>query len=211
MTIIDRCLIALIIDQPPSRWNFKFFSTSSNFIQSFKESVLSHPIVSALTPHSFRSSYWKQFSVPFLRDLFLNLYIYLGSPSNSFAHESSHSTISIVSIRLDVFLLAIIATRAIAGSASSLDSNGDCDDGFVICAPPDATSNTTPHIGDAAFANLFTYIVQSSLPPSKRSLSGRATASLCCNALLSCLTITALGLPMCYDKLTTNYFLPDGS
>ena len=114
-------------------------------------------------------------------------------------------------MRLDVLLLAIIATEAIASSASSLDSNGDCANGFVICAPPDATSATTPQIGDAEFANLFTDIVQSSLPPSKRSLAGRAAASLCCNALLSCLTITALGLPMCYDKFTTNYFLPDGS
>lgn len=92
-----------------------------------------------------------------------------------------------------------------------MSSDGACDDGFVICAPPGATSGTTPQIGDADFQNLFTDIVQSSLPASKRSLAGRATASLCCNALLSCLTITALGLPMCYDKFTTNFFLPDGS
>jgi len=116
-------------------------------------------------------------------------------------------------MRWDVLLLAAVATRAIAESGSSLNSNGDCDAGFVVCTPAGATSAITPQIGDAAFQNLFTDIVQSSLPASKRSLplSDRAIASLCCNALLSCLAITALGLPMCYDKFTTNYFLPDGS
>jgi hypothetical protein len=114
-------------------------------------------------------------------------------------------------MRPHVLLLATVVTKAIAGSVSSLDAAGGCADGFVICAPPGATSTATPQIGDAAFQNLFVDIVQSSLPPSKRSLSDRAVASLCCNALLSCLTITALGLPMCYDKFTTNFFLPDGS
>jgi hypothetical protein len=114
-------------------------------------------------------------------------------------------------MRLNVFLLAILATLVIADSVSSSNANGDCNTGFVICAPAGATSTTTPQIGDAAFVNLFTDIVQSSLPAFKRSLSDRAVASLCCNALLSCLTITALGLPMCYDKFTTNFFLPDGS
>ncbi len=114
-------------------------------------------------------------------------------------------------MRLDVLLIALVATRASAGSGSVLDAAGGCADGLVICAPPGATSTTTPQIGDAAFQNLFVDIVQSSLPPSKRSLSNRAVASLCCNALLSCLTITALGLPMCYDKFTTNFVLPDGS
>ncbi|KAE9364086.1 hypothetical protein N431DRAFT_432178 [Stipitochalara longipes BDJ] len=114
-------------------------------------------------------------------------------------------------MRRDALLLAILATGATADSGSSLNASGGCDNGYVVCAPAGATSATTPQIGDAAFQNLFTDIVESSLPPSKRSLSDRAVASLCCNALLSCMTITALGLPMCYDKFTTNYFLPDGS
>jgi len=114
-------------------------------------------------------------------------------------------------MRRDALLLAILTAGATADSVSSLNSNGGCDSGYVVCAPAGATSATTPQIGDAAFQNLFADIVESSLPPSKRSLSDRAVASLCCNALLSCLTISALGLPMCYDKFTTNYFLPDGS
>ncbi|PMD21324.1 hypothetical protein NA56DRAFT_645616 [Hyaloscypha hepaticicola] len=116
-------------------------------------------------------------------------------------------------MRAQDVLFAIFAARATAASASSLNLNGDCNSGFVLCTPPGATSATTPQIGDAAFQNLFTDIVESSLPASKRSrsISDRAVASLCCNALLSCLTITALGLPMCYDKFTTNYLLPDGS
>ncbi|KAE8442202.1 hypothetical protein EG329_003731 [Mollisiaceae sp. DMI_Dod_QoI] len=92
-------------------------------------------------------------------------------------------------------------------------SSGECDAGFTICSPPGATSAITPQIGSADFQNLFVDIVQSSLPASKRSLPHfvRASTSLCCNAQLSCLTLTNLALPFCYDKFTTNYFLPDGS
>jgi len=106
-------------------------------------------------------------------------------------------------------IFAIFATRTFA--SSSLDAEGDCADGYLICSPPGATSATTPEIGTPDFQNLFVDIVQSSLPPSKRDLSGRGVSSLCCNELLSCLAMSTLALPFCYDRFTTNYFLPDGS
>ncbi|KAJ5052192.1 uncharacterized protein L3040_001951 [Drepanopeziza brunnea f. sp. 'multigermtubi'] len=89
-----------------------------------------------------------------------------------------------------------------------------CDEGYSICSPPDAISATTPRIGSPDFQSLLTDIVKSSLPSSSatRSLQAkRGPASLCCNALLSCLTLAELAIPFCYDRLTTNYFLPDGS
>jgi hypothetical protein len=119
-----------------------------------------------------------------------------------------------IAMRFHFLRLAIIATIDVV--TASLDgvgvnSGGSCDAGFTICAPPGATSATTPQIGSSDFQNLFVDIVESSLPASKRSLSGRSTASLCCTSSLSCLTMANLQLPFCYDQFTTNYYLPDGS
>lgn len=103
-----------------------------------------------------------------------------------------------------LFLLSI---SAVARAASS------CDTGFTICSPAGATSATTPQIGSTEFQSLYVDIIQSSLPSSKRALPhfARGSTSLCCNEQLSCLAMSGLAIPFCYDKFTTNYYLPDGS
>ncbi|KAG4435465.1 hypothetical protein IFR05_009037 [Cadophora sp. M221] len=103
---------------------------------------------------------------------------------------------------LRCFHLALLTFPSIKAAKS-------CTDGYEICAPPGATSTNTPQIGNPDFQNLFINIVQSSLPSNKRAEGG--SASLCCNALLSCLVMSNLRIPFCYDKFTTNFFLPDGS
>jgi hypothetical protein len=90
-------------------------------------------------------------------------------------------------------------------------ANSDCTSSFSLCAPPGATSNTTPQLSNPDFQNLFVDIISSSLPSNKRSLSTAGTASLCCYTTLSCLLLSSLSLPFCYDRFTTNYYLPDGS
>ncbi|KUJ17239.1 uncharacterized protein LY89DRAFT_782408 [Mollisia scopiformis] len=112
------------------------------------------------------------------------------------------------SLFLQILLLAIAEF-----TTASPDASGSCDSGFTICAPPGASSAITPQIGSPDFQNLFVDIIQSSLPASKRSLPHfvRSSTSLCCNAHLSCLMMATLALPFCYDKFTTNFFLPDGS
>ncbi|KAG4411517.1 hypothetical protein IFR04_015340 [Cadophora malorum] len=99
----------------------------------------------------------------------------------------------------------------------------DCAAGYSICSPPGATSTNTPTTGTLDFQHLFTNIIQSYLPSNKRSndasssspellsASASAPAFLCCNALLSCLLMSTTNIPFCYDRFTTNYFLPDGS
>src|SRR6266536_5836915 len=119
-------------------------------------------------------------------------------------------------MRAQSFIFALLATTVIATpSPSNADARQECGAGFTICAPPGATSETTPKIGDAQFKDLFVDIVNSNLPSSnsKRSpsLSARSSASLCCISSLSCLTMANLAIPLCYDKFTTNYFLPDNS
>lgn len=77
--------------------------------------------------------------------------------------------------------------------------------------PAGALTTATPQIGENEFQNLFMDIVQSSLPASKCSLATRDDASLCCVSTLDCLAMNTLSIPCCYDRFTTNYFLPDGS
>lgn len=85
-----------------------------------------------------------------------------------------------------------------------------CSDGYTVCAPPGATSSTVPKIGSTEFQSLLSNLVGSSLPALKRATAD-GTASLCCLSSLSCLTLSNLAVPFCYDKFTTNYLLPDGS
>jgi hypothetical protein len=106
----------------------------------------------------------------------------------------------------------ILPLIAVASRAFALSDT--CREGFTICEPPGATTLETPEIGGAKFPDLYNNILRSSLPEftSRRSsLSPRSSASLCCIASLSCLTMANLALPFCYDEYTTNYFLPDNS
>ncbi|TVY41850.1 hypothetical protein LOCC1_G004837 [Lachnellula occidentalis] len=86
-----------------------------------------------------------------------------------------------------------------------------CPTGLSLCSPPGATNSHTPQIGSPDFENLYIDLLHSSLPPSKRSRAEEGTASLCCITSLSCLAMPTLALPFCYDKFTTNFFLPDTS
>jgi len=109
-------------------------------------------------------------------------------------------------------LLALCASSGVA-SSPTLSSIDSCESGYTLCAPPDATTTTTPQIGDSSMQDLYVDILSSSLPHFKlaRSLAGRGSASVCCISSLTCLTMSSLSIPFCYDKFTTNYFLPDGS
>ncbi|TAQ86457.1 hypothetical protein B7494_g5231 [Chlorociboria aeruginascens] len=113
-------------------------------------------------------------------------------------------------MRTLILPVAILA-QSVYASPVLEDRDNNCQTGYTVCAPAGATSTTTPQIGDASFPDLFHDIVQSSLPSSKRSLSSRDTASLCCVSSLACLAMSSLSIPFCYDKFTTNFFLPDGS
>jgi len=115
-------------------------------------------------------------------------------------------------MRLIRFFFICLATLASASASDNHNKRADsCASGYTLCAPAGATTTSTPDIGDSEFLNLFVDIVESSLPASKRSISPRGAASLCCISSLNCLAMNTMGLPFCYDKFTTDYFLPDGS
>jgi hypothetical protein len=107
------------------------------------------------------------------------------------------------------FLQLIFAALTIV-VMPSLAAENNCPTGLTLCSPPGATNTHTPQIGSPDFENLYVDLLHSALPPAKRA-SVDGIASLCCISSLSCLTMANLALPFCYDKFTTNFFLPDTS
>jgi hypothetical protein len=112
-------------------------------------------------------------------------------------------------MRSAIFLMAMAAIAA--SSPVNSDTTDGCASGYTLCAPADATTANVPQIGSADLEALFVDIIDSSLPTWKRHISSRSSASLCCVSSLTCLAMSSLHIPFCYDKFTTNYFLPDGS
>jgi hypothetical protein len=106
---------------------------------------------------------------------------------------------------LVIFLIASVC------AAFPETTRSNCASGYSLCAPSGATSAAAPQIGDPVFESLFDDIILSSLPTSKRGTATGGTASLCCISSMSCLVMFNLAIPFCYDKFTTDYFLPDGS
>lgn len=109
-------------------------------------------------------------------------------------------------------------------SDSHLQRRADaCQSGYTICAPSGATTTSVPKIGDASFRQLFTDLVETNLPGGNSkvrrdeleatfdSLVTRDSASLCCQDSTLCYSMASLSIPFCYDKFTTNFFLPDSS
>lgn len=115
-----------------------------------------------------------------------------------------------IKMRFHLLRFAFIATTSFVFAYHG-QAGDSCASGFTPCTPSGATSETTPQIGTPAFQGLFMDIVLSSLPTSSRRSSSPPSASLCCKASLSCLLMVNLEIPFCYDRFTTNYFLPDGS
>jgi hypothetical protein len=119
-------------------------------------------------------------------------------------------------MRFSFLTVSLCLSQALA-SPKNLDSRDGCPSGYTVCAPSGATTTNVPRIGDAAMQNLFSDLVGSSLPdgnkPAIRAVINdvQTSASLCCVSSLTCLTMSNLLIPFCYDPYTTDYFLPDGS
>jgi hypothetical protein len=109
---------------------------------------------------------------------------------------------------------SLIYATLLPQALASVVERDACSSGYTLCSPAGATSLNTPQIGSPEFLSLFVDIVSSSLPSSgnKRAAAANVNAvSLCCNALLSCMLMSHLAIPFCYDRFTTNYLLPDSS
>lgn len=107
-----------------------------------------------------------------------------------------------------------------ASTQDKVEARADaCQTGYFTCAPEGSTTTSVPKIGDATFRQLYINLINTDLPNGASTRRTRskgvqergAGASLCCQESTLCYNLNALSIPFCYDKFTTNYFLPDGS
>ena len=129
--------------------------------------------------------------------------------------------------------LALAATSLLAPARAA------CSPSYTLCAPAGARATALPPVG-TALAGLYPALLDAvkdihapPSPPSKRDTSKRSTPhkrstntrtsrrrtrlaardapSICCAAGSACLLLAApFGVPLCYDRFTTNFLLPDG-
>lgn len=83
------------------------------------------------------------------------------------------------------------------------------------CSPEGATGTTSPSFGPD-LKNLYIDVLASvdGIHFRKRNSDGTLAPRVdgfCCHESLDCVNIQNLNVPMCYDKFTTNYQLPDGA
>ncbi len=118
-------------------------------------------------------------------------------------------------MKLSILLVSMCVSQATKAS-KDIESRDGCPSDYVVCAPPGSMTTQVPRIGDSAMQNLFVDLVESSLPDGNKAALRSVhdvpeIASLCCISSLTCLTLSYLLIPFCYDRYTTDYFLPDGS
>ncbi|OAP63359.1 hypothetical protein AYL99_02586 [Fonsecaea erecta] len=104
-----------------------------------------------------------------------------------------------------------------------LNPRQSCGSGYDLCSPDGASTRDVPEIGPG-MARLYLCLIQTVDPqpaPVHIVSSDEHTApahrardppgSLCCAATTQCLLVLSYNVPVCWDKFTTNYYLPDGS
>ncbi|EXJ67506.1 uncharacterized protein A1O5_09519 [Cladophialophora psammophila CBS 110553] len=106
---------------------------------------------------------------------------------------------------------------------ADLNPRQSCSSGYRLCSPDGASTRDVPEIGPG-LARLYLNLIQTVNPqPAPVHIvplgSGSAPAhrarempgSLCCAETTQCLLVLSYNVPLCWDKFTTDYYLPDGS
>ncbi|KAI9892734.1 MAG: hypothetical protein M1814_001154 [Vezdaea aestivalis] len=125
-------------------------------------------------------------------------------------------------VLLSAFVLLIAPLTATANG--DLFARSTCNTGYMACNPAGAVDTKTPLVG-GSLSTLYTDILttisgvknpvkgkRDDLQEIARRLNTRALARpVCCAETTMCLLLHQFNVPVCYDRFTTNFFLPDGS
>ncbi|MCJ1335466.1 hypothetical protein MMC09_000736 [Bachmanniomyces sp. S44760] len=101
-----------------------------------------------------------------------------------------------------------------------VEARQNCASNYSKCNPSGATATSTPDIGEdlsSMYQDLLNSI--STVKQSKRSVEHEigykekraSSPGFCCAVGTACLLLQQFNTPLCYDKFTTNYLLPDTS
>ncbi|KAL2434749.1 hypothetical protein ABEF95_005082 [Exophiala dermatitidis] len=107
------------------------------------------------------------------------------------------------------------------GRTLELDSRQSCALNYYPCSPDGASARDVPVIGPG-LAQLYLDLIQTVNPSTVRGYGntgavGRAggrrqsPGRICCAQNTQCLLVLSYNIPVCWDRFTTNYYLPDGS
>ncbi|KAA6410196.1 MAG: hypothetical protein FRX48_05617 [Lasallia pustulata] len=119
-------------------------------------------------------------------------------------------------------LLALVACIASTANAdpAQLEARQNCGSNYSKCSPSGATSTNIPAVG-GDLSGLYVDVLDSinGVKFSKRGALDLASplgirsssATVCCAAGTTCLTLANINAPFCYDHFTTNFYLSDGS
>ncbi|MCJ1323318.1 hypothetical protein MMC15_008674 [Xylographa vitiligo] len=105
--------------------------------------------------------------------------------------------------------------------AARLEKRQDCGNSDTQCSPLGASSTTVPELG-AGLSSLYVDLLHSIngiTAASRRSnfdemdvlVQRSASLDFCCATGTDCLVLQGFAIPFCYDRFTTNFYLPDGS
>ncbi|OQV03765.1 hypothetical protein CLAIMM_08768 isoform 1 [Cladophialophora immunda] len=104
-----------------------------------------------------------------------------------------------------------------------LNPRQSCGSGYDLCSPDGASTRDVPEIGPGLarlYLNLIqtvnpqpapVHIVSSEMETVPAHRAREIPGSLCCAATTQCLLVLSYNVPLCWDRFTTDYYLPDGS
>ncbi|MCJ1371884.1 hypothetical protein MMC20_003104 [Loxospora ochrophaea] len=108
----------------------------------------------------------------------------------------------------------------VCATSPSLAKRQDCGSNYAECSPPGASTTSIPDVG-GNLSSMYIDLLDSTkgIEASKRNIQSRverlglrsSSVDVCCAEGTSCLLLHSYNVPFCYDKFTTNFFLPDGS
>ncbi|EXJ82996.1 hypothetical protein A1O3_06813 [Capronia epimyces CBS 606.96] len=120
-------------------------------------------------------------------------------------------------------LPSVLLLFVLYACATDLNPRQSCAPSYNFCSPKGSSVRDVPVLGPG-LARLYVSLLQTvdtspSRPRTKENRGGGAvaherrdaTGTLCCAQNTQCLLVLSYNLPVCWDRFTTNYYLPDGS
>lgn len=115
-------------------------------------------------------------------------------------------------------ILAMLSLFA-AGHAARIVHREPCAENYTPCSPPGATSSIVPPVGEALSGLYFDLVSSVNPQPVFRDVTADkvpdqardVSAMICCAQGTECRLLESYHLAFCWDRFTTNFFLPDGS
>ncbi|KAK7533105.1 uncharacterized protein J3D65DRAFT_634371 [Phyllosticta citribraziliensis] len=123
-----------------------------------------------------------------------------------------------------VFIAGLLASQAASNPLDLSPRHATCGKNMQVCSPSGATTSHLPSLGpdlSSLYVDLLStvegvhFAKRHSKDDDDDDDNDDDTVAFCCSAATSCLLLSSTScpgkIPICYDKYTTNFVLPDGT